>query len=123
MMNHRNAWAEEQRAPSLQQWERELAAEEEAQAGKRRRRVVSTPNVPEPAAGGGSGGGEVLIVASKLKQHIRDQSGMNTSGDVTAKLSDLVRELGTEAIRNAATDERKTVMGRDFPASIRDRLR
>ena len=121
MMNHRNAWAEEQRAPSLQQWERELAAEEEAQAGKRRRRVVSTPNLPEPAAGGGSG--EVLIVASKLKQHIRDQSGMNTSGDVTTKLSDLVRELCTEAIRNAATDERKTVMGRDFPASIRDRLR
>lgn len=57
---------------------------------------------------------EVLVVVSKLKAYIKDKSGMNTSGNVAAKLSDIVRGLCDEAIRRAGDDGRKTVMDRDF---------
>lgn len=58
---------------------------------------------------------EVLVVVSKLKNHIREVSGMNTSGNVAAHLSAMVRTLCSEAIENAKKDGRKTVMDRDFP--------
>ena len=57
---------------------------------------------------------EVLIVVSKLKAYIRARSGMNTSDTVVDVLSDHLRSLSNEAIRNAARDGRKTVMDRDF---------
>jgi hypothetical protein len=58
---------------------------------------------------------EVLIVVSKLKKYIRERSGMNTSDAVADALSAHVRAICDEAIRNAATDERKTVLDRDVP--------
>jgi histone H3/H4 len=39
---------------------------------------------------------------------------MNTSDTIAAPLSDHLRSLCNEAIRNAARDGRKTVMDRDF---------
>lgn len=58
---------------------------------------------------------EVLIVASKLKNYIREHSGgMNTSGNVLEALSDRVRALCDQAINNAKSAGRKTVMDRDF---------
>ncbi len=57
---------------------------------------------------------EVLIVVSKLKNYIRNASGMNTSGSVGTLLSDIVRKLCDEAIESAKNDGRKTVMDRDF---------
>jgi histone H3/H4 len=59
-------------------------------------------------------GGEILIVASKLKNYIRNQSGMNTSGAVIEVLSSKVRDLCNQAIEKAKSDGRKTVMDRDF---------
>lgn len=58
--------------------------------------------------------GEVLVVASKLKNYIRNQSGMNTSGAVMEALSNKLRELCNQAIENARREGRKTVMDRDF---------
>jgi histone H3/H4 len=57
---------------------------------------------------------DVLIVVSKLKNYIRSQAGMNTSGNVAATLSDIIRRLCDEAIARAKQDGRKTVMDRDF---------
>ena len=57
---------------------------------------------------------DVLIVVSKLKKYVRDRSGMNTSDAVTQVLSDHVRELCREAIRQAGQDGRRTVLDRDF---------
>ena len=57
---------------------------------------------------------EVLVVVSKLKNYIREQSGMNTSGSVAEVISDRIRELCNRAIETAKTDGRKTVMDRDF---------
>jgi histone H3/H4 len=57
---------------------------------------------------------EVLIVASRLKQFVRDRADMNTSADVLVALSDAVRLLTVDAIERAREDGRKTVMARDF---------
>ena len=65
-------------------------------------------------AASATGDKEVLVVASKLKNYIRAQSGMNTSGTVMEVLSDRVRELCDRAIGNAKAAGRKTVMDRDF---------
>jgi histone H3/H4 len=59
-------------------------------------------------------GGEALVVASKLKNYIREKSGFNTSSAVIAVLSEKVRILCDEAIEKAKSDKRKTVMDRDF---------
>jgi histone H3/H4 len=61
-----------------------------------------------------SGENEVLIVASKLKKYIRDQSGMNTAANVLEVLSDRLRAMCDQAIINARNDGRKTVKDRDF---------
>lgn len=57
---------------------------------------------------------EVLVVVSKLKAYVREQSGMNTSGNVAPHLSDIIRNLCDEAIERARADGRKTLMDRDF---------
>lgn len=57
---------------------------------------------------------EVLVVASKLKNYIKAQSGMNTSSAVMEALSDKIRQMCDNAIENAKREGRKTVMDRDF---------
>jgi histone H3/H4 len=57
---------------------------------------------------------EVLVVVSKLKNYIKESSGMNTSGNVPARLTEIVHTLCNEAVENAKKDGRKTVMDRDF---------
>lgn len=57
---------------------------------------------------------EALVVASKLKNYIREKSGMNTSASVIDVLSDKLREMCDRAIENARSDGRKTVKDRDF---------
>ena len=58
--------------------------------------------------------GDILVVASKIKKHIKDSAGMNTSAGVMAVLSDRIREMCNQAIENAKNDGRKTVMDRDL---------
>jgi len=111
VLRHRDAWAIEEKAPTREQWAREQAEETEKPAT----RVITSPqtastlsnlqdDVPD----------DILIVASKLKAYIKARSGMNTSDGVMTTLSDRVRTLCDEAIREAGRDDRKTVMDRDF---------
>ncbi len=58
-------------------------------------------------------GKEVLVVASKIKNYIRERSGMNTSAGVLDALSDRLRAMCDQAIENARRDGRKTVKDRD----------
>lgn len=116
VMNHRDAWCEERRAP------REEAAPlgggplggapldgrpPDARAADPRRRIVPSP-APEPVTD------DVLIIASRLKQYISDRADMNTAGDVLEVLSEIVRVHADAAIERARADCRKTVKGRDF---------
>lgn len=124
MMRHREAYAVEAKAPSRAEYEREQAEEaaddaspprtatssSTSSSAPMRRRVGGTPeaasdDVPR----------EILIVVTKLKAYIKARSGMNTSDGVMKVLSDHVRALADEAIREAGRDGRRTVMDRDFP--------
>jgi hypothetical protein len=125
VIRHREAWAEEQMAPSREQWlkseqeardKAEAEAKAPAAAPRPERRIVgqapvaagpvelSAHDVPR----------DVLIVVSKLKAYVRARSGMNTSDSAIDALSDIVREIADKAIQKAAADGRKTVMDRDF---------
>lgn len=106
IMNHKSAWAEEERAPH------EVYGEERAP----RRRIVSSPS---PSGTGTSTRSsdlpiDVLTVVSKMKAYIKGRGDMNTSGDVADVLSDIIRDKCDEAIEEARRAGRKTVMGRDF---------
>lgn len=57
---------------------------------------------------------EVLVVVSKLKNHIRSSSGMNTAANVGPAISAIIRRMCAEAAEKARADGRKTVMDRDF---------
>ncbi len=57
---------------------------------------------------------EVLIVASKLKNYIREKSGMNTSAAVMDALTDKLKQMCDQAVERAKSEGRKTVMDRDF---------
>ena len=57
---------------------------------------------------------EVLVVASKVKKYIRDSGDMKTSGTVLTALSERLRSMCDQAIQNARSDGRKTVLDRDF---------
>jgi hypothetical protein len=106
--NHREAWAVEQTAPVSLEKGTPAAGDQRKQG---RRRIVRTessgsvdPEIPT----------EVLIVASRLKEYVRAQSGFNTSDRVLSPLSDLVRRVCNEAIKNAAREGRTTVLDRDL---------
>lgn len=58
--------------------------------------------------------GELLVVASKVKQYVREKSdGMNTSATFLDALTTQIRQLCDQAIACAKADGRKTVKDRD----------
>ena len=107
IMNHKAAWAEENRSPSREN------AVPEAEAAPRRV-IVS----PKTAAGENISSShheqEILIVASKLKQYVKDKYDMNTAASVMDSLSNQVRRITDRAIDKAKREGRKTLMDRDF---------
>jgi histone H3/H4 len=122
MMRHRDAWAEPQTAPTREQAEAERLAElaepdsepaAPAAEGRPVRRLADAPAAPTAEDD------DTLVVVSKLKKFIRARSGMNTSDTVVGVLSDHLRELAVQALRQAAAEGRKTVMDRDFAAVLR----
>ena len=107
VMNHKSSWAEENRSPK-----KEEASMENSEAGSLPRRILvqtrsSTSNSPDTSD-------EILIVASKLKQYIKDKYDMNTAANVMEALSKDVRRLTDRAVEKARAEGRKTVMDRDY---------
>lgn len=106
IMNHKSAWAEEERAPS-----REEAMAQEGNETRQAKRVIVTTKL---ATTNNNYSKETLIVASKLKSYVKERYDLNTSANVMDKLSDLVRALTDQAVENAKQEGRKTLMDRDF---------
>ena len=57
---------------------------------------------------------EHLVVVSKIKKHIKQKAGMNTSSTAMDELTKIVEKEIDKAIQSAQNDNRKTVMDRDF---------
>lgn len=99
VMNHKSSWAEERRSPRK--------GDEVFEEGRRVRMISSSKPVLE-------NNHEILIIASKLKQYIKDKYDMNTSASVMDVLSESIRDLTDLAVERAKAEGRKTVMDRDF---------
>ena len=96
---HKNAAAVEETSP--------------ATAAKPQRRIVSSAAKPSPLRKAQESN-EILVIASRLKEFIRQQSEFNTSASVLNALSQHLRHVSLQAIDNARDDGRKTVMEQDF---------
>ncbi len=138
---HRDAWAEQEKAPSRAEWQATQNAGDNALPDRALPdRALPAPAAPPaapnfrgavPAAAGPApttasrpdpeAALEVLVVVSKLKKYVRDWSGMNTSDTAVAVLSDHLRELCREATRQAGLDGRRTVLDRDFTKVLKQR--
>ena len=108
-MNHKSSWAEENRSPRKENYT------PEADGSLPRRIIVSQ----KPSSGSAEEVGEaneedVLIVASKLKQYIKDKYDLSTSANVMDALSRIVRRHTDRAVAKAKSEGRKTVMDRDY---------
>ena len=57
---------------------------------------------------------EILVVASKVKKHIKDKHGMNTSATAMEALTREVVRAVDAAAESAKKERRKTIMDRDF---------
>ena len=61
---------------------------------------------------------DVLVVASKVKKHIKDSGDCNTSSAFIDALSTKVANICNKAVEKAKADGRKTVMDRDIPTDM-----
>lgn len=104
---HRDAGAIEATAPTQAEWAQER--EEQQKAEKQ-----AEPEPVEMQRVTGAPSRDVLVVASRLKEYVRDRSQMSTSDRAMTFLSDHLRELLDRAIVTAGENGRKTVMDRDF---------
>ena len=108
-MNHKSAWAEENRAPAKggggeRPARRRIVASPSLSSNSSSNRVINRKDVPI----------DILIVASKLKKYVKEAHDLNTSGNVMDKLSEIVRNLCDDAVERARSEGRKTLMDRDF---------
>jgi hypothetical protein len=106
VMNHKSAGAIEMRAP--------YTAEPELDNAPPRSILVNPSNVGKNSLPVTSMDCEILIVASKLKQYIKEKHDLSTSANVMESLSDIVRKFTDEAAAKAKMNGRKTLMDRDF---------
>ncbi|MGL1890262.1 MAG: NFYB/HAP3 family transcription factor subunit [Spirochaetaceae bacterium] len=57
---------------------------------------------------------EALVVASKVKNYIKEKGDLKCSAKVIDALSDKIRDILDKAIEDAKSDKRKTVQERDI---------
>lgn len=107
VMNHKSSWAEENRSPKKENYQ----SEEDTNSP---RRILVTNRTSESSAVGDASEEDILIVASKLKQYVKDRFDMNTSANVMEALSHIVRRQTDRAVSRAKSEGRKTLMDRDF---------
>ena len=105
VMNHKNSWAEEERSPK---------EENSLDVAVAPRRILVQSKTPLAPTAHTDDSAEILIVASKLKQYIKDKFDMNTSSGVMEALSREVRHLTDRASEKARSEGRKTIMDRDY---------
>lgn len=112
---HRSSEACEVYAPSRQEFLNELANEAETSAEPApQRRVIVRPAEVASHSKSAVTTTETLVVVSKVKSLIREQSEFNTSACAIDALTQKVVDECLKAIEQARASGRKTVMGRDF---------
>ena len=111
-MNHREAWAEEAKAPTQFEYARSTAMDNEEGGGRAPQRTILPGASVQKAAP--QIATDTLVVVSKVKALIQDQSKFSVSQCAIDALTRIVVAESLKAIESARRAERKTVMGRDF---------
>jgi hypothetical protein len=111
-MSHKSAGADEYHSPTKLE-------SEKLENSNSRVRIVNTTKTEEDVSSKNVNSKnvnveDILVVVSKLKNFVKDSSGMNTAGDVMPVLSDIIRKTCSAAVENAEKDGRRTLMARDF---------
>ena len=111
---HKSAGAIEEVAPATLEAQNKHASAPNKQvaAPKGQRRIIGTQQ-SKPSNKQISKGGDILVIASRFKEFISQQSEFNTSASVMNALSDHLRHVAMQAIDNAREDGRRTVMEQD----------
>jgi hypothetical protein len=104
IFRHKDAWAEERLAPKIKDADSPSLTSRLATAHIAHKASQQSEALPH----------DVLVVASKLKDYVRAKSGLNTSANVLDRLSEMIRVQCDKAIERAVSDNRKTLMDRDF---------
>ena len=126
-MNHREAWAEERTAP-LQpeaivggELQKDRSSVGNSTERAPRKRVIHSSTTPSSSSAASTRvpsttgiSTDTLVVVSKVKKLIKDQSGFNTSQCGIDALTKKVVEESLKGIEKAKQSGRKTVMGRDI---------
>ena len=113
-MNHREAWAQEDISPSKQAY---LSSMESVPAARTPVRKVVEPRLSADAPherNTSQISTDCLVVVSKVKALIKQQSGFSTSQCCVDALTQKVVAECLRGIEKAKKAERKTVMGRDI---------
>ena len=105
IMNHKSAGAIEMTAPYKH---------EEENISAPRRILVNPASIQTKTGVSTSMDAEILIVASKLKQYVKEKHDLSTSANVMDMLSNIVRRATDRASEKAISQGRKTLMDRDF---------
>ena len=116
--NHREAWAVEETSPT------QAPVQDSPSSGRSAKRTIVGVNTSSEssvaaaksstAAKTASIATDTLVVVSKVKKLIKDQSGFSTSQCCIDALTKKVVEECLKGIEQARSVERKTVMGRDI---------
>lgn len=122
--NHRESWAVEMHAPSKEEVQESSTEHTQKQiAGQNPPKREPQRKIVEPLALKSEGQKTVntasiktdtLVVVSKIKALIKEQSGFNTSKCCIEALTKKVVDECLAGIEEARIAERKTVMGRDI---------
>jgi hypothetical protein len=102
---HKSAGAIEETAP------KQMPTEDSPSRG---RRIIPKQKLTAPSNKQKAKGGEILVIASRFKEFVNEQSEFNTSASVMNALSDHLRHVAMQAIDNARADGRRTVMEQDL---------
>ncbi len=104
---HKSAGAIEEKAPSKEE-------STVAPKSKPSRRLIVSNKLSKPSNKQVSKGDDILVIASRFKEFIHEQSEYSTSAAVMNVLSDHLRHIAMQAIDNARADGRRTVMEQDL---------
>ena len=106
MAKHKSAGAIEETSPKTK---------EDTPAARPKRRIITNNNkLTEPSNKQVSKGGDILVIASRFKDFINEQSEFSTSSSVMNAISDHLRHIAMQAIDNAREEGRRTVMEQDL---------
>ncbi len=111
--NHRDAWAEEETAPTEEEWAEQRNATTRKASPKAKSGPAAKPPMVPPTPQG-KVKTEVLVVASRFNAYVSQRSRYKTTESVLYPLSDHLREVCDEGVAAALRSERRTLMDRDL---------